>query len=117
MPNIRYHAPVNFRKVAAKLANCVDCFTTVFEDLKNYFVKEIGIPEKSVTVIPNGVDTSRIAPGPRSEALLNLLPDKFDGKVLISCWKVGRGKGSNYTPFDNRIIEETRPKYLFNFGW
>jgi glycosyltransferase involved in cell wall biosynthesis len=75
-----------------KAAKLVDCFTTVSEDLKNYFVKEIGIPEKSVTVIPNGVDTSRIAPGQRSEALLNLLSNKFEGKVLISVGRLAEAK-------------------------
>ena len=74
---------------AAKLA---DCFTVVSEDLKNYFVKEICIPEKSIMVIPNGIDTTRFTPGPRNEALLDLLPEGFGGKILISVGRLTEAK-------------------------
>jgi glycosyltransferase involved in cell wall biosynthesis len=70
----------------------VDCFTTVSEDLKNYFVNELGIREKSIMVVPNGIDTSRFSPGPRTKALNDLLPDKFEGKVLISVGRLTEAK-------------------------
>jgi glycosyltransferase involved in cell wall biosynthesis len=69
-----------------------DCFTAVSEDLKNYFVKEIGIPEKSIVVIPNGIDTSCFTPGPRNKALLDLLPEGFGGKILISVGRLTEAK-------------------------
>lgn len=80
------------QRACRKAAKKVNCFTTVSNDLKNYFVKEIGISEKSITVIPNGIDTSRFSPGPRTKALKDLLPDKFDGKVLISVGRLAEAK-------------------------
>jgi len=80
------------QEACRRAAGVVNCFTTVSEDLKNYFVKEIGIPEESITVIPNGVDTSRFAPGPKNGVLRDLLPDKFAGKVLISIGRLTEAK-------------------------
>ena len=73
-------------------AGLADCFTAVSEDLKNYFLKEIGIPEKSIMVIPNGIDTTRFTPGPRNEALLDLLPEGFGEKILISVGRLTEAK-------------------------
>ena len=75
-----------------RAAQLVDCFTAVSEDLRNYFVKEIGVQEKSITVIPNGTDTSRFAPGPRNQVLEYFLPDQFDGKVLLSVGRLTEAK-------------------------
>jgi glycosyltransferase involved in cell wall biosynthesis len=80
------------QKACRRAAGAVNCFTTVSKDLKNYFVKEIGIPDESITVIPNGVDTSCFAPGPRNGVLRDLLPDKFAGKVLISVGRLTEAK-------------------------
>ena len=73
-------------------AKSADCFTAVSENLKNYFVKELGIQEKSITVIPNGVDTTRFSPRQRNQALIDLLPDKFAGKVLLSVGRLTEAK-------------------------
>jgi glycosyltransferase involved in cell wall biosynthesis len=80
------------KEVCRKAAGAADCFTTVSKDLKNYFVKEIGIPQESITVIPNGVDTSLFAPGPKNRVLQDFLPDKFAGKVLISVGRLTEAK-------------------------
>jgi len=80
------------QEACRKAAGTANCFTTVSKDLKDYFVKEIGIPEESITVIPNGVDTSRFAPGPKNGVLRDLLPDKFAGKVLISVGRLTEAK-------------------------
>lgn len=80
------------QEACRKAAGAANCFTTVSKDLKNYFVKEIGIHDELITVIPNGVDTSRFAPGPRNGVLRDLLPDEFDGKVLISVGRLAEAK-------------------------
>jgi glycosyltransferase involved in cell wall biosynthesis len=80
------------QEACRRAAEAVNCFTTVSKDLQDYFVKEIGIPEESITVIPNGVDTSRFVPGPRNGVLQDLLPDKFTGKVLISVGRLTEAK-------------------------
>jgi glycosyltransferase involved in cell wall biosynthesis len=75
-----------------RAARSVDCFTVVSEDLKLFFVKELGIQDKSLTVIPNGIDTKRFAPRPRNQALIDLLPGKFQGKVLVSVGRLAEAK-------------------------
>jgi glycosyltransferase involved in cell wall biosynthesis len=80
------------QEACRRAAEAVNCFTTVSKDLQDYFVKEIGIPEESITVIPNGVDTSRFVPGPRNGVLQDLLPDEFTGKVLISVGRLTEAK-------------------------
>ena len=80
------------QEACRKAAGAANCFTTVSKELKNYFVKEIGIPGESITVIPNGVDTSRFAPGPRNGVLRHLLPNEFTGKLLISVGRLTEAK-------------------------
>lgn len=80
------------QEACRRAARLADCFTAVSEDLKNYFVKEIDIPAKSIMVIPNGIDTTRFTPGPRNEALLDLLPEGFGGKILISVGRLAEAK-------------------------
>jgi glycosyltransferase involved in cell wall biosynthesis len=83
---------IKLQEACGKAARKANCFTTVSKDLKNYFVKEIGISEESITVIPNGVDTSRFTPGPKNGVLQELLPYKFAGKVLISIGRLTEAK-------------------------
>ena len=80
------------QEACRKAARSADCFTVVSENLKNYFVNELGIQEKSITVIPNGVDTTRFSPRQRNQALIDLLPDKFAGKVLLSVGRLTEAK-------------------------
>ncbi len=80
------------QEASRKAAGEVNCFTTVSEDLKNYFVNELGIREKLIRVIPNGIDTSLFSPGPKTESLKDLLRDKFDGKLLISVGRLAEAK-------------------------
>jgi glycosyltransferase involved in cell wall biosynthesis len=80
------------QKTCRKAAGEVNCFTAVSKDLKDYLVKEIGIPGESITVIPNGVDISRFVSGSKNGVLEDLLPDKFDGKVLISVGRLTEAK-------------------------
>lgn len=80
------------QEACRRAARLADCFTAVSEDLKNYFVKEIDIPAKSIMVIPNGIDTTRFTPGPRNGALLDLLPEGFGRKILISVGRLAEAK-------------------------
>jgi glycosyltransferase involved in cell wall biosynthesis len=51
------------RKVVRKcLSPLVDRFVTVSEDLKRWLTQSVGIAERKVTCIHNGVDTQRFAP-------------------------------------------------------
>jgi glycosyltransferase involved in cell wall biosynthesis len=75
-----------------RAAKSVDCFTTVSKDLKNYFINELGISEEAIIVIPNGIDTFRFAPGPRTQTLTGLLPEKFDGEILLSVGRLTEAK-------------------------
>ena len=43
------------------------CSIAVSEDLKQYLCEAYGVPPKKVSVIPNGIDTNRFSPSPRSK--------------------------------------------------
>jgi glycosyltransferase involved in cell wall biosynthesis len=98
-------------------AKTVSCFTAVSKDLKDYFVKEINIPEESIRVIPNGVDIFRFAPGPRNGVLRDLLPDEFSGKVLISVGRLTEAKDQSTLLSTIEILKKQgRNIYLIMVG-
>lgn len=76
------------QEASLKAAELVGCFTAVSHNLKNYFVKEIGIQPSKIMVIHNGVDSSRYTPGTKSEALKCLLPPKHTGTTIISVGRI-----------------------------
>jgi len=68
------------------------CFTTVSADLKNYLVSEVGIPEHSLKVVLNGVDTKRFRPAQGDSPLPSLLPVAGKGHVLVSVGRLTEAK-------------------------
>jgi glycosyltransferase involved in cell wall biosynthesis len=59
-----------------------DISIAVSEDVRAHFVSKLGFDATRVTVIPNGIDTRRFAPGPRDSLREMLLTDP--GSALIT---------------------------------
>lgn len=70
----------------------VSYFTTVSEDLKSYFVSELGMQGDSIKVVHNGVDTNRFKPEVKGPSINELLPGFFSGKILISVGRLSEAK-------------------------
>ena len=70
-----------------KAVKQVDFFTTVSADLRDYFVKELSIPESAIQIVLNGVDVDRFNPKNKNSLFMSILPIDFAGTILIN---VGR---------------------------
>ena len=77
--------PVLLRRLHAPL---VGHYVTVSKDLRRYLVERVGVSERRITQIYNGVDTDRFQP--RSGGRGELLPDGFAGDDDIVIGTVGR---------------------------
>lgn len=75
-----------------RAARDANFFTTVSDNLKQYFVEELGILEKSIEVVLNGVDTKRFSPDNGKGRLNELLPSTNKGKILISVGRLTEAK-------------------------
>jgi glycosyltransferase involved in cell wall biosynthesis len=67
-------------------------FTTVSQNLKDYLVKEINVPDSKMIVIPNGVNTSRFSLQRQRSAIAELLPDGFEGKIILCVGRLTEAK-------------------------
>lgn len=67
----------------------VDHYTTVSRDLDNYLQRAIGVPEKRISQIYNGVDTGRFRPRPAQETTTHEVRERF-GQAAIIVGTVGR---------------------------
>lgn len=77
--------PLWLRRLHAPL---VHHYVTVSQDLRRYMVERVGIRERRVTAICNGVDTDRFQPGPPPADLP--LPDSFATPGIVRIGTVGR---------------------------
>jgi len=63
-------------------ARCTDCVVAVSEPLRDYLARQAGMDADRIGVIPNGADTDRFTPGPRTRALRTALGIDDDGIVI-----------------------------------
>lgn len=98
-------------------AQQVNSFTTVSSDLKDYFVRDLKIPESSVQVVLNGVDTNRFNPKNKSSLLRSMLPDDFSGKILIHVGRLAEAKDhKTLLAAMKQIVENGQDVFLFLVG-
>lgn len=110
-----------------------DYFTTISNDLKNYFVKELNIDDSKVEVVLNGVDTNRFRPAnnnqenkkfdknqnpdKKNSVLKSFMPDDFKGKILIHVGRFARAKDhDNLLKAFHIIIQKGHDIVLFLVG-
>jgi len=67
-------------------------FSVVSQNLKDYLVREVNIPESRITVIRNGVDTSRFSPENSNGIIREFLPEGFNGKIILSVGRLAEVK-------------------------
>ncbi len=75
-----------------KAARTAAHFTVVSAELKAFFVNELGIPDESVRVIKNGVDTKRFRPLAGGAERPRVLPSSGKGHTLISVGRLHEAK-------------------------
>ncbi len=73
-----------------KTARRANIFTVVSNNLKNYFVEELDIPEQLIRVIYNGIDTERFVPRRGRGKLTDILAPANSGKDIRIMISVGR---------------------------
>ncbi|MGV1098221.1 glycosyltransferase family 4 protein [Thiovibrio sp. JS02] len=83
---------VSLQDGCRRAAKDADYFTTVSDNLKQYFVSELGLSEKAIEVVLNGVDTKRFSPDNIRGRLVELLPASATGKLLISVGRLTEAK-------------------------
>lgn len=105
------------QQACQRLATKVECFTTVSEDLKSYFVNVLGIPSDIINVIHNGVDTVKFSFRESSATLSSLLPSQFSGAILITVGRLTDAKDHALLLAAMEILKEgqVRP-YLLIVG-
>ncbi len=67
-------------------------FVSISDDLKAYFVNELGIDANKIIVIQNGVDSAKYCPGQRTEELLSLIPPSHRGPVIATVGRLAEAK-------------------------
>ncbi|MEN8136797.1 MAG: glycosyltransferase [Thermodesulfobacteriota bacterium] len=80
------------QEACRRAAGQVKFFTTVSEDLKKYFVSELDIPDHTIQVILNGVDTKRFTPVKEKTELRKILSPSCTGKILITVGRLTEAK-------------------------
>ena len=80
------------QQASRRAAGSVNFFTTVSSNLKNFFTAELGIPEQSIQVIHNGIDTRRFAPGKGGDTLRSIIPRRRYDKILINVGRLAEAK-------------------------
>lgn len=75
-----------------KAAQYADFFTTISSDLKEYFIREVNIPDSKIQVILNGVDVNRFNPEKKTSLLRSMLPKDFTGTILIHVGRLAEAK-------------------------
>jgi glycosyltransferase involved in cell wall biosynthesis len=105
------------QEACRRAAEAVSCFTVVSEDLKDYFVSELGVSAERLRVVRNGVDTRRFHPGERGEALRGLLPAGYTGPVAITVGRLTEAKDhGNLLEAWSLLEREGRAPYLLIVG-
>lgn len=100
-----------------RAAETVSCFTVVSENLKDYFVSDLGVPAERLRVVRNGVDTLRFCPGERSNALRGLLPGGYTGPVAITVGRLTEAKDhGNLLGAWSLLERQGRAPYLLIVG-
>ncbi|MBU0681019.1 MAG: glycosyltransferase [Proteobacteria bacterium] len=82
----------SLQEACRRAARQVAHFTTVSEDLKNYFVTQLDIPASAIQVILNGVDIKRFRPVNREKVGQKILPSSGGGKIMISVGRLTEAK-------------------------
>ncbi len=101
------------RKAAAAAA----FFTVVSEELKEYFVRQLHIPEQSIEIIKNGVDTKRFEPKNGKTKLRRIIPASFDGKILMCVGRLTEAKDHcTLLLAMKRLVEKNIDAYLVLIG-
>jgi len=75
-----------------RVAREADYFTTVSDNLKQYFVEELGMQQSAIEVVLNGVDVQRFKPDNAKGNLQKMLPAFTQGKMLISVGRLSEAK-------------------------
>ena len=83
----------HLQKACRKAANKVAYFTTVSEELKEYFSTKLGIAASTIQVICNGVDTERFHPIDEKSGLHHFLPLSCQKrKIILSVGRLVKDK-------------------------
>jgi len=64
----------------------------VSDDLKGYFVRDLGIDASAIRTIRNGVDLRKFFPGPKTERLRKLLPPSRNGPIAMTVGRLSAPK-------------------------
>jgi glycosyltransferase involved in cell wall biosynthesis len=83
---------VQLQKACWSAIRNVDFFSTVSDNLKQYFVNELGMPAQSIEVICNGVDTKRFCPENGKGRLAQLLAVSNSAPIIISVGRLAEAK-------------------------
>ncbi|MDH3998088.1 MAG: glycosyltransferase [Desulfuromonadales bacterium] len=75
-----------------KLIPQLDGFSVISQNLKDYFCREIGLSSQRLTVISNGIDTSKYAPIKQRRRLDALLPEGFQGILFMTVGRLADAK-------------------------
>lgn len=71
------------KKLSRFFSKRADVVTTIHDGLREFFVKELGVPEKRVITVANGVDINKFSP-----TKVAVAADENGSKFIISC--IGR---------------------------
>lgn len=80
------------QKAARELVSRVDACTVITQNLRHFLVNEVGVSPEPIQVIPNGVDPDGLQPAGNPSAIASLVPDHFDGCVLVSVGRLVEAK-------------------------
>ncbi len=71
------------KKLSRFFSKRADVVTTIHDGLREFFIKELGVPENRVITVANGIDTNKFSPAKNAVAA-----ELDSGKFVISC--IGR---------------------------